>query len=80
MLLSLLPPERWIELLNLIQNDLDEIAGRYPAALMFGQYLRTQWLPLRHIVSAGSCARANSIAEGWNRWAPKKFHGIHPLL
>lgn len=79
MLLSLVPPDRWLEMINLIQADLDRISGRYPNALIFGQYLRTQWLPLRHVVSAGSGARANSIAEGWNRWAPKKFHGIYQL-
>lgn len=79
-LLSVIPPARWGEALDLIQADLDTIANQFVGALHFGRYLRTQWLPLAHVVSAGTCARANSICEAWNRWALKCLGGIHPQI
>lgn len=77
--LSLVPPDRWPELLALIQRDLDDITPRFPQAQAYSYYLRTQWLPLAHIVTAGIGVRANSIAEGWNHWAVVRF-GVHPMF
>lgn len=75
--LSLIPLNRWNEMLIVLQQEVDAITPEFPQARRFAYYIRNQWLRLADIVYAGTCVRTNNISEAWNRWARRKF-GIHP--
>lgn len=76
MALALLPARSFRAALDIIQGIADVVAVEYPRVLEFVAYLRRQWLPRAHIVSAYRCAiRTNSELEAFNRQLPDRFGG-----
>lgn len=76
MSLALLPVINFEAGLNAIQALADIIVNQYPRVLDFLAYMRPQWLPRAHIVSAYRCSiRTNNEVEGFNRQLIDRFLG-----